>query len=243
MWFDADDRDVVGFRPQVGGDARQTTTSADRKDDDVGNPAELLDDFHRTGALAGCGPRVVECVNPRGTGPDHIVLRSRRGSVVGVADRDEFDEFASVPTDTVAFLLGRRGGYVDAPRHLHRAAGIGDALRVVARARRDDARRELVRGQQRHGVVRAADLVGPNGLQVFALHVDTSAVRLRNTRYGLERGTSDRGRNPLDSRFDRVGGELLIRRCGLRIVDSEVLRTHPLMVSPHEIPRRATRPT
>jgi hypothetical protein len=49
------------------------------------------------------------------------------------------------------------------------ARGVGDALRVVARAGRDDSSRPLRGVEMRDAVVGAADLVGEDGLQVLAL--------------------------------------------------------------------------
>ena len=67
------------------------------------------------------------------------------------------------------------------------ARGEGDALRVIAGARRDDAARALGVGEVGDPVVGAAQLVAEDRLQVLALEQDLVAEPPRQPRRRLER--------------------------------------------------------
>ncbi len=217
--FDTDDRDVLGQAAEIGGHPGQASPAADRCDHDVGNTTELFDDLVRDGPLTGRGPRVVECMDPRGPGTHHVVLSSGRGGVVGVADGLELDEVATVPTDSIAFLLGCGGRDVDASGHLHAPACERDPLGVVAGAGRDDATRQLLGRQLRHHVVGAAQFVGPHGLEVLALQEDLGPGVGGQPRADLERGTRHRVGDTDRRGFDRVYRQRLL-------MDWDVVRTH-----------------
>ena len=68
--------------------------------------------------------------------------------------------------------FGRRKRHYDRGRDPELAGGQRDALRVVARRARDDARLHLLAREVDEFVVRAANLEGEDWLQVFALQPD-----------------------------------------------------------------------
>ena len=67
------------------------------------------------------------------------------------------------------------------------AGGIGDALCVVAGARRDHAARALSLREVSDPVVGAAELVAEDGLEIFALEQDLVLQALREVERRLER--------------------------------------------------------
>jgi len=212
--FHPDDTNLRALCTQIRHHACERPTTADGYHHQVRGDTELLDDLLGDGALT-CGrASVVKRVDPRRTGLEHIGLRSRSRGIVGVPDRDQFDEIASMPTDTVTLLLRRVGGDVDPTVDLHRARCVGDALGVVARARRHHTGRTLGLGQKRHHVVGSADLVRTDRLQIFTLEVDLCARIRRQTLAELQRGRHHHGADSLRRRLDRIGVE--VGRGGVR---------------------------
>ena len=111
----------------------------------------------------------------RRPGAGDVVERRRGGQVVGRAADDQLDELAAVVADPVALLLGRLARHVHPAVHAHRPAGQRESLRVVARRGAHHPGAQLLVGQLLDQVVGTAQLVGPDGLQVFALEVDLGA--------------------------------------------------------------------
>ena len=110
----------------------------------------------------------------------------------------------AVVANPVALLFGRFGRHVDAAVHTQRPAGIGEALRMVARRRAHHAGGQLLVGQLHQQVVGAAQLVGAHDLQVFAFEVDRRAGDRRQPVAQLQRGGRDYRRDSL-GRLVNVG--------------------------------------
>ncbi len=168
----ADDPDAapVAGRALLDGarDARDEAAAADR-DDDRRDVRHLVEDLEPQRSLPGDHVGVIERRDEDGAGLCREVGRRAQRLVDDAAA--EHDVGAVRPG---GLELGDR----DADRHEDRgvdaelARGEGDALRVIACRRRDDAALPLLGGQLREPVVRAADLVGAGALEVLALEHD-----------------------------------------------------------------------
>ena len=200
---DHPDAGVRGAQP--GRDARGQPTAADRHHDDVGRPAQLLDDLNADRALARDRAEVVERGHDRGAGVLGVLRGGRGGVVVRVALDDQLHPLAAERADPLALLPGRGGGHVHPAAHAEAAARVRHALAVVARAGADGARRPLGRVEARDQVVGAAQLVGAADLQVLALEPDPRAGGVRQPFARLQRGGDGDARELRRRALDECG--------------------------------------
>lgn len=190
---------------QVGEAAGDHAAPTHRGDQDVGGLAELLDDLLRHRALAGDGALVIEGRDEGGAGLVSFEGGRCGGLVVGVADDHEVDQPLTKGEDALALLAGSRRGHEDASLDAQSRTGEGDPLAVVAGAGGDDSRRAVRLFQLRDQVVRAADLVGPHRLQVFALQPDVGAGRCAEPFVELQRSAGGHARQALGGRVHGPG--------------------------------------
>ncbi len=205
--LDAEHRSIRRPLGQIRRDACDAAAATDGDDHEVRLGVELVENLRGDGALAGHRPRIVVGRHQRRTGARDVVERCRRGLVVGLADGDQLDEVASVIADAVALLLRRLRGHVHPAVDTHRPARHREALRVVARRRAHHACGDLVVGQLHQQVVRAAQLVRPDRLQVLALQIDRGAGGLRQPLAELQRAAGDHARNSLSGLIDVGRGQ------------------------------------
>ena len=185
--LDAQHRSARRPLGQIGRDACDAAAATDRHDHQIRLAVELVENLGGDGALTGHRARIVVRRHQRRAGPRDVIERRGSGLVVRLADGDQLDEVPSVVADAVALLLRRLGGHVHPAMDAHRPARHREALRVVARRRAHHARGDLVVGQLHQQVVRAAQLVRPDRLQVLALQVDRRAGGLRQPLAELQR--------------------------------------------------------
>lgn len=152
-------------------DTGRETAAAD-PDEDGPHLRALLQDLQADGALARDDVAVVEGVDEHRAGAVRVLLGGQEGLV------DDLPVQAHVG----AVLLGRGHLRQWRPdRHEHRrvdpeeGGGQCHALRVVARARGDDAGGPLLGAQAGDAYVGAAELEGAGALEVLALEVDRGA--------------------------------------------------------------------
>ena len=115
------------------------------------------------------GVEGVEWLHHGGTSALCVSTRRSGGLIEGVPDNDNLNGIAAVVSDTVALLLRRGIGHIDAPLNTQLAAGICHALSVVSCRCRNDACCSLFVGNLNHGVVGTANLVRAHVLEVFPL--------------------------------------------------------------------------
>ena len=126
---------------------------------------------HRHGVVEGGddgGPRL------RGVGGGGGV-----GVVEGVAGEPQLDEVPGQRPDPGHLLPGRPPGEEDDPGDGQVTAAPGHPLGVVAGAGAHHPGAQALGGEGGDEVVGAADLVGPDGLEVLALQIDRGAVARR----------------------------------------------------------------
>ena len=189
--LDADDADLGVVELGEGRDAAGQATAAHGHEDGV-DERQLLDDLHGDGALPG-GHRGV--VKRRDVG-EALLLGQLHGALLGVV------EDVAVENDLGAVALGpldlderRGGGHHDDGARTGVRGGVCHALGVVAGTRGDHAAVELLLGELRDLVVRAAQLVRAGALHVLGLEPHAVAGRRREVRalheLGLERDLLD----------------------------------------------------
>ena len=158
--------------------------AADRDEHRVDRPRALAQDLHADGALPGDHVRVVVGMHE---GQAALALEFH-GVAVGVRIAVAMQHHLRAARRHRVHLDLRRGHR----HHDHRAAAEllrreRDALRVVARARRDHALGQLRRRQVGHLVVRAAQLEREHRLQVLALEQQAVAQAPRQHGRQFER--------------------------------------------------------
>jgi len=164
--LDADDLDFRAQVFHVRRDARDQTTAAHGYEDRIQRPWMLAQNLHRHGALPGNGVRIIVGVNVDVAFFVDQFQRVGQRLWERVAMQHHF-----TAARAHAFDLDLRGGLghhnscLD-PQHL---GSQGQALRMVARRRRDYAACALFSRQLSQLVVRAANLEREHRLQVFAL--------------------------------------------------------------------------
>ena len=170
--FDTQHRGVRRPLGKVGRDAGDAPAASDGDHHQIRLRVELVEEFDGDRALAGHGARVVERWDQRRAGARHVSERGLGRQIVGRSADDQLDELPAVVADAVTLLLRRLGRDVDATANTKRSACEGEALRMVARRRAHHAGGQLLRRQLHEQVVGTAQLVGADGLQVFAFEVD-----------------------------------------------------------------------
>ena len=203
--FDADDPDVRAQRLDVAGDAGDEAAAADR-DEDRGDVAQLVaQDLVGDRSLPGDDERIVEGMHEREAGLANELVASCLGFGVAVAGQDDFRPERAHGLD---LDLGRGLRHDDERPQAEMAGGERHALGVVAGARRDDATRALGIRHVRDPVVRAAQLVAEDRLQVLALEQDLVLQPARQVDRRLERGLVGDVIHPAgqDQPEHRVGG-------------------------------------
>ncbi len=192
--FHPDDRGVRRLLVQVRRDAGQAATAADRNQHQVRRRRQLIEHLPGDGALTRRGAGVVERRDHRRAGPRDVLRGRRGGRVEGVTRRDEFDERPAVRADPVPLLLRGPGGHVDPAPDPHRPARVGHALCVIAGTGRHHTRLAFRRGELRHDVVGAAQLVRAHAGEILALEIDVRPGEDGEPLAVLERcGGDDRG--------------------------------------------------
>ncbi|OSR67940.1 hypothetical protein BV326_04072 [Pseudomonas syringae pv. actinidiae] len=205
--LDADDLDL---RPQVfhvrcnPGNQAATT---DRHKDRVQLPRLLTEDFHRHGALSGNGVGVVIRMDV-----DEALLIDQFQRVSQRLWERIAVQHHRGPAGTHAFDLDFRGGarHDDGRQNAQLFRRQRQALRVIARRRRDHAACGFFCGQLGELVVRAANLEGEHRLQVFALEKYLIAQPLGQLASAVQRGfdryvVDARGEDFLDVLFKHRG--------------------------------------
>ena len=182
--LDADDLHLRPDRLDVAGDPADEAAAAhgheDRRDAVLSVPQNLVADR----ALSRDHERIVEGMDER-----HPVLLHERVAVrlrVAITVADEHDLGAHV-AHGVHLDLRRRLRHDDDGPQPELSRGIGDALRVIAGAGRDDAARALLGGEMRDAVVRAAQLEAEDRLLILALEQHVVAEPPRQTSRRFER--------------------------------------------------------
>ena len=103
-------------RAQQRRDAGEQAAAADGHDDQVGRPAQLLEDLGADRALPGDRAGVVERGHQRRAGARGVLGRGGRGVVVGVAVDDQLDRVAAQRTIRSRFCRGVVRGTCTRPR-------------------------------------------------------------------------------------------------------------------------------
>ena len=174
-------------RPQrldVAGNAGDESSTPDR-DEDRRDIAELVaQNLVGDRALAGDDQRIVERMHEHQPGFAHDLIAVCLGFGVAVAGQDHFG--AERPHRR-HLDVGRRLRHDDERAQAEMAGRIGDALCVVAGARRDNAARALGLGEMGDPVVGAPELVAEDWLEIFALEQDLILQALREVEGRLER--------------------------------------------------------
>ncbi len=183
--LDADDAHQRIERLDVGRDAGDQPTAADRDEDRIGRRRHLAQDFHADRALPGDDVGVVERMDER-----QLALRCDDQRVlVGVVEVVAVQHYVAAEVEHGLDLDVRRG----LRHHDHRGdapalRGQRDALRVVARRRADHAALRRLIVEVRDLVVGPAQLEREDRLQVLALEEDGIAEPPAEAWRGLERG-------------------------------------------------------
>src|SRR5205807_2858270 len=97
---------------EICSDTADTATAAHRNDHEIRLAVELIEYFHRDGALARHRAEIVVGRHQSGPGASDVIECGRSGHVVGLAAHDQLDELAAVVTDAVALLLRRLRGHI-----------------------------------------------------------------------------------------------------------------------------------
>ena len=185
MGLHADHLDLGPHRLDVGRDAGDQATAADRDEHRIDRPLVLAQDLHGDRALAGDHVGVVERMDE---GQAVLRLEFERVQVgVGITFAMQHD-IAAERTHRIDLELGRCHRHHD---HGLAAEALGaerDTLRVVAGRRADHAALQLLGRQMRHLVVGAAQLEAEHRLVVFALEQDLVRQPLGQGARHLERG-------------------------------------------------------
>ena len=202
--------------PRDRGHPRDQPAAADRRDEGVYD-GRVLEHFDRGRARPGDHPTIVERMNE---GVAALALQHPRVRVGGI-------ERVALQDDRRAVALGlhhlhRRGvgGHHDRRGDPEPARVIGEALRVIARRRRDHARGARLVGKLEQGVERAALLVGGGELEIFELEVDRRAGQLRKRAADECRRADDRIANSI------VRGVDVFDRDGKRVWRSDSVNGH-----------------
>ena len=169
--LDADDAHLGPRLLDDAGDPADQPAAAEG-DDHRGEVRDVLEQLQAQRRLAGDHVRVVERMDERGAGLGRALARERDAVVDGVAA--EVDDAAEA-ADGGDLGHGRARGHEDLAREPARAGGVGDGLRVVARAAGDDAGAAVAGAEL---VERAAELERARALEVLRLDEDRAAAVL-----------------------------------------------------------------
>ncbi len=181
--FDTDDLDLGTQLFDVGSDAGDQPTAADRHENGVRMTGVLTQQFHRHCALSGDDQRIVERMDEHQALLDGKLQGMLVGLVVAVAVQHGARAIAAHRRD----LDLRRGARHDDQRLDPAFAGAQrHALRVITRRGGDHAAGTFLVGQMGDLVVGAADLEREHRLQVFALHPYRIAQSLTEARRGVQ---------------------------------------------------------
>ena len=172
----ADDFNLGAHLLDKRGNARRQAAAANRHKNGVDGLGVLAHNFHADGAL----PRDdFGVVKRRDVGQTALGNQFHR-VVVGIIVRHARQHYiAAARFNRVHFNLGRGFGHHDGRRAAQALRGKGNALRVVACAGGNHAFAQYVFRQLCHFVVRAAQLEGKHGLQIFAFEQDFVAQAVR----------------------------------------------------------------
>jgi hypothetical protein len=144
----------------------------------------MAEDLVSNGALAGDDERIVEGMDEPQAARQDDLIAVRLGIGIRVAAQHDFRAHLA---DRVDLDLRRRLRHHDEGAQAQVARREGHALRVVARAGRNDAPRALRLGEVRDVVVGAAQLEAENRLQVFPFQEHLVLQARREARRRLER--------------------------------------------------------
>ena len=162
--------------------------AADRGDEGV-DRGHVLQHFLGGGAGAGDDPRIIERMDE---GVAALRLQLTRMGISGIEGVAVQHHVGAVTFRLRHLYGGRVGGHHDHGFDAEPVGVIGEALRMIARRRRDHAlgARRLVELEQR--VERAAFLIGGGELQILELEIDRRAGHFRK-RAADQRWRSDDG--------------------------------------------------
>ena len=151
----------------------------------MGEAAVLLEEFTGDSALTGDDVRVVVGRDER----QAAFLGEALGFGVGLVEAvAEEHHVAAEAAHGVHLDVGRGLGHDDGGLHAEARAGKGAALGMVARGSRDDAAFLGLGRELGYLVVRAAQLEGVHGLEVFALEADPASDTFGELLHVFERG-------------------------------------------------------
>ena len=194
----ADDPDLrsQGLHRHCDSGKEPAASRADQHRADVG---DLLDDLKAEGALTGHDVDVIERVDQHRTGLFAECARRDERLVDGAAC--EHDLGAVVAG---GLHLGDRGPlrHEDRGAHAESPRSQRHALRMIARARRDDSAQPLLVVELRDAVVGAADLERSRALEVLGDEVDGAADRLEQPARARRRQVADDALEPIARRLD-----------------------------------------
>jgi hypothetical protein len=183
-WLDADDLHVRPERLDVPGNTGDEAAAADRHEHRGQTLLAVPQDLGADGPLSCNHQRIVERMDD-----GHPVFGGQRVAVrlgIGITVAGQHDLRAHRPHRLHLDL--RRGLRHDDDRaQLELAGGVGDALRVIAGACRDDTARALPVRQMRDLVVGSAQLEAEDGLEILALEEDLIAQPERQAGRRVER--------------------------------------------------------
>ena len=165
--------------------AREQTAATNAREHAVERArVRLPHQLDRRRSLPGDDVRIVE---RRDVGEAVLLLEPRALALRLVKVVAEQDDRRAEPLDVGPLDRRRVERHDDRAGDAELVPGQRDALGVVAGRTGDDAAPTLLLGQRRHLVVRAADLEGEDGLQIFALEQDRASELGRQRRRVRER--------------------------------------------------------
>ena len=176
--FNADIMRVRIFLLEINHAAGRQAAAADRRNHEIHAAFEFFVNLFADRALPGNHGLVIKRMNERAAVLPHEFFRFRIRIVERFADENDFNIAVAERADFLDFLLRRDGGHENRALNLQRGAAIRHALRMIARARADDAMRALFVGQRRNFVVRSANFEGSDFLQIFALQINGGLILL-----------------------------------------------------------------
>ena len=162
--LDTDDANLGAQPLDVGGDTADEPSTADRDEDGVDRLAQLAQNLHCDGPLAGNHVGIVVGMHERELAAACDLHRLGVRLVVGVAlEHDRRSECL----DRVDLDLGRRHRHHDRGARTQLLGRKRDPLRMVSRRCGDHTVPKRSRGESRHLVVRAAELEREDGLEIL----------------------------------------------------------------------------